>query len=735
VTGFTQRTEVSRGNVNGWINSSLNANAPTTVAYNAVPDYAASGYGTPPFTFNMTRYNNGRWTTSINWFSTLPTDLANTSKWVRLYIDDTAGSNANNGTTKALALRDIFYAINSLTVAAQPAAFNVISAMTGNAVLIQVTTTSAHFLATGDYVTITGCTGNTAANGTWQVTVIDSTNYTLNGSLGNGTYTANSGAMRRRIVYMMKPGGSWKFTASGNGQCWNGGQIQSDSLFIPWDGTRSSSTWTSSMELPDLTGWANLASRGATVWRAGQPATAGSPGTPAVFDFGQLDKLNRPVRLTLASDTAGVYSTPNTAIVAGNTNVTTTTGNGVSPIVVTTSGTHKFTTGDSVTISGVVGNTAANGTFTITYVGTNQFSLDGTTGNGAYSSGGYVAYAYIINLARTGTPADGSIDFCRNSVDGQMAESPFKLWVKGGIFRYGDRCFYTSNIDKTITGASNPGTITITTSAAHGYNTGDSVTIVGVTGNTAANGTWVITVTGTTTFTLNSSTASGAYVSGGLVQRNFYPLLAFESCQFSFSTGSGNAGFYSELPAYIYLFNCQANDNESDGFNFRRGRILNVNWIANRNGCLSTSAPYLDYRTSGSWGTNQGETIHRGSVLYSVNGQSTQNGGQGRYHVGSDTNYNTAYIWDFGGFSWSQRGDTTNQKGNADFGGGNSTDVVKYYMYDPKAVSPDGAVSTSDQNFAIQDSGLLYPDIDLTGGVSAKLKVSGTAATTQLVIV
>jgi hypothetical protein len=387
-----------------------------------------------------------------------------------------------------------------------------------------------------------------------------------------------------------------------------------------------------------------------------------------------------------------------------------------------------------VTISGMTA-AEANGTFTITYVSATQFDLDSTVGVGA-GTGGYVAYAYIVNLARTGTPANGSIDFCRNSVDGQMAESPFKLWVKGGIFTYGDRCFYTANIDKAITGASSTSPIDVTITA-HGYKSGDSVTIVGVGGNTAANGTWPITVLDANTIRLTGSTwVSGAYSpTTGICQRNFYPLLAFESCQFSFSTGSGNAGFYSELPAYIYFFNCQANDNEADGFNFRRGRILNVNWIANRNGCLSTSAPYLDYRTSGSWGTNQGETIHRGSVLYSVNGQSTQNGGQGRYHVGADTNYNTAYIWDFGGFSWSQRGDTTNQKGNADFGGGNSTDVVKYYMYDPKAVSPDGAVSTSDQNFAIQDSGLLYPDIDLTGGVSAKLKVSGTAAATQLVIV
>jgi hypothetical protein len=57
------------------------------------------------------------------------------------------------------------------------------------------------------------------------------------------------------------------------------------------------------------------------------------------------------------------------------------------PIVIT-SDNNGLVTGDSVTIGGVLGNTAADGTFTITYINANQFSLNGTTGNGAYSGGG-----------------------------------------------------------------------------------------------------------------------------------------------------------------------------------------------------------------------------------------------------------------------------------------------------------------------------------------------------------
>src|SRR5262249_18622792 len=58
-----------------------------------------------------------------------------------------------------------------------------------------------------------------------------------------------------------------------------------------------------------------------------------------------------------------------------------------SPIVIT-SANHRLTTGAQVVINGVVGNTAANGTFTISVVDANRFSLNGSSGNGAYTGGG-----------------------------------------------------------------------------------------------------------------------------------------------------------------------------------------------------------------------------------------------------------------------------------------------------------------------------------------------------------
>ena len=79
-----------------------------------------------------------------------------------------------------------------------------------------------------------------------------------------------------------------------------------------------------------------------------------------------------------------------------------------SPIVITSSG-HKLITGDSVTIAGVGGNTNANSTWTITRVSSSTFSLDTSTGNSAYTSGGiWVASLHQIGDAQsTLAPGEG----------------------------------------------------------------------------------------------------------------------------------------------------------------------------------------------------------------------------------------------------------------------------------------------------------------------------------------
>jgi hypothetical protein len=65
---------------------------------------------------------------------------------------------------------------------------NTLTAAT-NTTPIQITTTNPHNQTTGNSYSVQGVLGNTAANGTWTVTVIDADNLTLNASVGNGAYT------------------------------------------------------------------------------------------------------------------------------------------------------------------------------------------------------------------------------------------------------------------------------------------------------------------------------------------------------------------------------------------------------------------------------------------------------------------------------------------------------------------------------------------------------------------
>lgn len=73
-------------------------------------------------------------------------------------------------------------------------------------------------------------------------------------------------------------------------------------------------------------------------------------------------------------------------------------------------------------------------------------------------------------------------------------------------------------IDATITNATNASPIVITVAGVHGlYNGQTGVVIAGVTGNTAANGTWTVTKLTAATFSLNTSTGNGAYAGGGTI--------------------------------------------------------------------------------------------------------------------------------------------------------------------------------------------------------------------------
>lgn len=85
------------------------------------------------------------------------------------------------------------------------------------------------------------------------------------------------------------------------------------------------------------------------------------------------------------------------------------------PIVITTATDHGLVTGNKVYISGVAGNTNANNTgsnpnWTITKVSDTTFSLDDSSGNSAYTSGGYVYPSLVGSVDGASFPRQRILD-------------------------------------------------------------------------------------------------------------------------------------------------------------------------------------------------------------------------------------------------------------------------------------------------------------------------------------
>lgn len=75
------------------------------------------------------------------------------------------------------------------------------------------------------------------------------------------------------------------------------------------------------------------------------------------------------------------------------------------PIVITDNA-HPFVTGDQVVIAGVTGNVGANGSFVVTVLTANTYSLNGSAGTGAYAAGGTVGTAIADAAGGAFVPAD-----------------------------------------------------------------------------------------------------------------------------------------------------------------------------------------------------------------------------------------------------------------------------------------------------------------------------------------
>lgn len=229
---------------------------------------------------------------------------------------------------------------------------------------IQITTATPSRRQTGDTVTISGVGGNTNANGTWTVTRVDDSNFTVPVA-GNGNYTSG-GIVGQPVTKAFRMGFEWQFLSA---------------LISPTFTPSTVGPFYNATALPQL----NMACGNA----------AGDPGSNA-----KLVKFLYHAPMSLIDwytfndgqgHTGPDYSTQFTVSGATNAN----------PIVITTTANHGLTTGQTVNILGVGGNTAANNPnnqtgWTVTVLSPTTFSIP-ATGNGSWTSGGTVWTLPLFN--------------------------------------------------------------------------------------------------------------------------------------------------------------------------------------------------------------------------------------------------------------------------------------------------------------------------------------------------
>lgn len=444
-----------------------------------------------------------------------------------------------------------------------------ISGATNNGSAIQISTSGTGVLQTGDVIEIDGVTGNTAANGVFQVAGTTPTMITLGSPIGNGNYTG---------------GGTWSVAgAPVSNATASQAVITASAGDITTSGIQSNDTVTISGVGGNtaVNGTFIVGNIGATTFELAGPASTGA----ALSGNWQLSGSSTQVAFTSSSAAGGLITlTTNSAgLVAGD--VVQITGTGVnaldnkwfavasptgtgftlgSPagsntytsggtwqvgagtqydvtgatrggqVIITTNSTTGLANGDSVVVSNVLGNTAANGTFSISEVTPTTFTLDGSLSNGFYipNSGTWTQSnaptfnvtgasdgPIVINTANTGNLANGDLvtisgvlgNTAANGtfvVSNVVANTSFQLANPVGNGNY----VADGTWSMSVTDASNT---VITTASTGDLSDGDFVDILGVTGNIAVNGRWVAGNVTPNSFALTAPVGNANYTSGG----------------------------------------------------------------------------------------------------------------------------------------------------------------------------------------------------------------------------
>jgi len=263
-----------------------------------------------------------------------------------------------------------------------------------------VTTSAPHGLTTGQQITIANALGMLGVNGVWTVTVTGTTTFSIvyNSSsapayTGSGTFTANG--VSASLFCVATTTGSWAVPAN---------SVTTISTSVP---TGIALNVSNPLAGTPSTGAQTVDDYRAQVLQAGLAASMSMPRYLKTALGNVSGVQNRLVSIVpygtnwqvIVGGTADPYQIAN-AIFNSVFDITTLVGSQTglitaitqaSAAVVTTALPHGLTTGNTVTIAGVLGMTGANGTWTITVLSTTTFSITYNSSSApAYISGGVI---------------------------------------------------------------------------------------------------------------------------------------------------------------------------------------------------------------------------------------------------------------------------------------------------------------------------------------------------------
>ena len=189
---------------------------------------------------------------------------------------------------------------------------------------------------------------------------------------------------------------------------------------------------------------------------------------------------------------------------------------------------HGLKTGEKVRVSGVGGNNAANGTFTVTVVSANVLRLTGVAGTAAFTQNGQLmqltSLQSKLQLGKYRVFVRSTDDGGR--VSGWSTARDFEMTPVVNVLRPQGPTFETQPLLQwaAVAGATHYqvevyGTDLRVTSVGHGLRNGESVRVFGVRGLAGANGDFAITVISPDVFRLNGAVVSGVYTTGGSWQK------------------------------------------------------------------------------------------------------------------------------------------------------------------------------------------------------------------------